>query len=94
MENRDEIEIKEIRPEENVEEINLLDGESIKIELPSQDEIISRIDEDQMILEGKGSSSSIGRRASYHFFYISKVWQTKSHIEHFTLCSPQCDYST
>lgn len=72
MENRDEIEIKEIRPEENVEEINLLDGESIKIELPSQDEIISRIDEDQMILEGKGSSSSIGRRASYHFFIFRK----------------------
>ena len=72
MENRDEIEIKEIRPEENVEEINLLDGESIKIELPSQDEIISRIDEDQMILEGKGSSSSIGRRPSYQFFIFRK----------------------
>ena len=55
MANLEEISIEEIKPEENVEEINLLDGESIKIELPSQDEIISGIDESQMILEGKGS---------------------------------------
>ena len=54
MENREEIAIEEIKPGENVEEINLLDGESIKIELPSQDEILSGIDESQMILEGKG----------------------------------------
>ena len=55
MADLEEISIEEIKPEENVEEINLLDGESIKIELPSQDEIISGIDESQMILEGKGS---------------------------------------
>ena len=66
MADLEEISIEEIKPEENVEEINLLDGESIKIELPSQDEIISGIDESQMILEGKGSkqfynlSTSIG----------------------------------
>ena len=54
MENREENAIEEIKPGENVEEINLLDGESIKIELPSQDEILSGIDESQMILEGKG----------------------------------------
>ena len=54
MEHREEIAIEEIKPEENFEEINLLDGESIKIELPSQDQIISGIDESQMILEGKG----------------------------------------
>ena len=55
MADLEEISIEEIKPEENVEEINLLDGESIKIELPSQDQIISGIDESQMILEGKGS---------------------------------------
>ena len=54
MENLKKLAIEEIKPEENVEEINLLDVESIKIELPSQDEIISGIDESQMILEGKG----------------------------------------
>ena len=55
MKNHDEIRIEEIKSEENIGELNLLDGENIKIELPSHEEITTEIDQNQMILEGQGS---------------------------------------
>ena len=57
MENHGEITIEDIKSEENIGEVKLLDGENIKIELPSQEEIISEIDQNPMILEGMGSTS-------------------------------------
>ena len=57
MESHEEIRIEEIKSEENIGELNLLDGENIKIELPSQEEIVSEIDQNPMVLEGMGSTS-------------------------------------
>jgi len=58
MENREEIIIEVIKPEEYIEEINLLDGGSVKIELPPQDDIIPGINEKEMILEGFDENES------------------------------------
>ena len=55
MENHDEIRIEDIKSEENIGEINLLDGENIKIELLSHEEIMTEIDQNQINLEGQGS---------------------------------------
>ena len=90
MENHDEKRIEDIKSVENIGEINPLDGENVKFYMPSNEEIITEIDQNQMILEGQGS------KRAFCFISIASEWRgnrQKSSSAYIGFCSANSPWS-